>query len=202
MFRVFSCLTEAHDWRLVVLAGAICFLTSLVAVCLFHRARATRGGTRVGWIATAGAAAGSGIWATHFIAMLAYDPGIATGYDIGLTMLSLAAAIGITSCGLSLGVYGTRAWSAAAGGAILGGGVACMHYIGMWALEVPGHATWSMDLVIASIALGVFFGIASLTVAASRDGLRAMLIAASLLALAILSHHFTAMGAVEFIPDP
>ena len=100
MFRVFSCLTEAHDGRLVVLAGVVCFLTSLAAISLFHRARATRGGTRAGWIVTAGTAAGCGIWATHFIAMLAYEPGIATGYDISLTMLSLAAAVGITGAGV------------------------------------------------------------------------------------------------------
>src|SRR5438552_10724434 len=142
MLRVFLCLTGAHDWRLIVLAGVVCFLTSLAAISIFHRARATRGATRAGWIATAGAAAGCGIWATHFIAMLAYEPGIATGYDVSLTMLSLLVAVFITGCGLGVGVYGTHRWSTPAGGAILGLGVACMHYIGMWALEAPGHATW------------------------------------------------------------
>ena len=29
MYRVFSCLTGEHDWRLVVLAGAICLLASV-----------------------------------------------------------------------------------------------------------------------------------------------------------------------------
>src|ERR1700730_11590476 len=129
VFQVLTCLTTEHDLRLVALAGTVCFLASLAAIHLFHRGRATRGLTRAIWIGTAGTAAGCGIWATHFIAMLAYSPGIPTGYNISLTMLSLAVAIGITSCSLSLGVYGTRAWSAAAGGAILGCGVACMHYI-------------------------------------------------------------------------
>src|SRR3977135_2783324 len=46
MFRVFSCLTGEHDWRLVVLAGLVCLLSSLVAVSLFHRARGARGGAR------------------------------------------------------------------------------------------------------------------------------------------------------------
>ena len=43
MFRVLSCLGGEHDWRLVVLAGLICFLASFVAVSLFHRAVATGG---------------------------------------------------------------------------------------------------------------------------------------------------------------
>ena len=61
MFRVFACLTEQHDWRLVLLAGLVCFLSSLVAISLFRRAGATRAQARAGWIATAGVAAGSGI---------------------------------------------------------------------------------------------------------------------------------------------
>src|SRR5262249_59379121 len=35
-----------------------------------------------------------------------------------------------------------------------------------------------------------------------RDGVRATIGAAILLTLAIVSHHFTAMGAVEIVPDP
>ena len=78
MYRVFSCLTVEHDLRLVVLAGALCFLASLTAINLFNRARAARGRARATWILTAGVATGCGIWATHFIAMLAYEPGVAT----------------------------------------------------------------------------------------------------------------------------
>jgi sensor c-di-GMP phosphodiesterase-like protein len=41
MFRVLSCLAVEHDLRLVVLAGIVCFLASIAAVSLFHRAKAT-----------------------------------------------------------------------------------------------------------------------------------------------------------------
>src|SRR5687768_316475 len=92
MFRVFNCLFTEHDLRLVVIAGAVCFLSSLTAVSLFHRARATAGKTRINWIMGAGAATGCGIWATHFVAMLAYDPGVNIAYNVGLTALSLLAA--------------------------------------------------------------------------------------------------------------
>src|SRR4029077_1834738 len=100
MFRVFTCLTGEHDWRLVLLAGLVCFVASIVAVNIFHRALASQARTRLIWIAIAGAAIGYGIWATHFIAMLAYEPGVSTGYGIGLTALSLAVAMVLTSTGL------------------------------------------------------------------------------------------------------
>src|SRR5229473_8698930 len=127
MFRVLSCLGGEHDLRLVALAGVVCFLASLVAVNLFRRARAARGSRRAAWVGLAGTATGCGIWATHFIAMLAYEPGVAIAYDIGLTFLSLVAAVTVTTIGLGIAVNGPGRWSAPVGGAIIGAGVACMH---------------------------------------------------------------------------
>jgi NO-binding membrane sensor protein with MHYT domain len=202
MYRVLNCVAVEHDLRLVVLAGVVCFLASFAAINLLHRAQATQGRARAAWLVTAGAATGCGIWATHFIAMLAYEPGVAIAYDIALTALSLAAAIALTSAGLAIAAFKPARWGAAVGGAIVGGGVACMHYTGMWAVQMPGHVIWSMDLVLASILVGMLFGMAALTVAVQGDALRGTLIAAILLTLAIVSHHFTAMGAVGIIPDP
>ena len=139
MFRVLTCLTGEHDLRLVALAGLICFFASCAAVSLLRRAVAAHGRARTIWIATAGAATGCGIWATHFIAMLAYDPGVIVGYGVVLTIFSLVAAIVVTSAGLALAVGGRARWSAPTGGAIVGAGVACMHYLGMSALELPGR---------------------------------------------------------------
>jgi diguanylate cyclase (GGDEF)-like protein/PAS domain S-box-containing protein len=202
MFRVMTCLTSDHDLRLVLLAGLVCFLASCAAVSLVHRAVATSGRARTVWIVTAGAATGCGIWATHFIAMLAYDPGIVIGYSIVLTALSLVVAIAITSCGLALAINGRSRWSAPLGGGIVGAGVACMHYLGMSALELPGHVAWSPDLVIVSIVVGIVLGVGAIAVACRNTSPAWSLAAAVLLTLAIVSHHFTAMGAVVIVPDP
>jgi methyl-accepting chemotaxis protein len=202
MFRVLTCLTTEHDWRLVIVAGVVCFLASLTAISLFNRARATRGRARATWIVAAGAAAGCGIWATHFIAMLAYDPGVAIAYNIGLTALSLVAAATVTALGLGVAVYDPLRWGAPIGGAIVGGGIASMHYTGMWAVELPGRVSWLIGLVVVSIVVGMLLATAALTVAARRGGKRSIAVAAVLLTLAIVSHHFTAMGAVEIVPDP
>jgi len=202
MFRVLTCLTVEHDWRLVLLAGLVCFIASVVAVHIFHRAITSHARTRLIWIAIAGAAIGYGIWATHFIAMLAYAPGVPTGYGIALTALSLAAAMILTSCGFWFSANAPGGWRAPIGGAIIGAGIASMHYIGMWALEVPGRVTWSLDLVFVSIVLGMVLGFAALAFAVRYKDLWGTLVAALFLTLAIVSHHFTAMGAIEIIPDP
>jgi NO-binding membrane sensor protein with MHYT domain/methyl-accepting chemotaxis protein len=202
MFRVLTCLVTEHDWQLVFVAGVICFLSSITAISLFGRARAAMGRARLIWVIAAGAATGCGIWATHFIAMLAYDPGIPIAYNISLTAMSLIAAVFVTCIGLGVAVYAPPNWGPPIGGGLVGAGVACMHYLGMWAVELPGRVTWSADLVIASIALGMLLGVAALSVAVRRNDTRSTLLAAVLLTLAIVSHHFTAMGAVEIVPDP
>ena len=201
MFRVVSCLVVEHDWRLVVLAGIVCFLTSLVALNLFRRATSTSGRSRAWWLVTTSAATGVGIWSTHFIAMLAYTPGMPVGYDVVLTLVSLVAAALVTGIGFAAVVYGSSRWRAPTGGFIVGFGIACMHYTGMWALEIPGHVEWHAGLVLASIVLGGLFGMAALDLAARADTVPLMLVSAVLLTLAIVSHHFTAMGAVAIVPD-
>ncbi|MDP1584748.1 MAG: EAL domain-containing protein [Bradyrhizobium sp.] len=202
MFRVFNCLTGDHDWRLVLLACLVCFVASIVAVHIFRRATASQGRTRLIWIAIAGAAIGYGIWATHFIAMLAYEPGVPTGYGIVLLGLSLAVAMIVTSIGFGFAADNPGRWRAPIGGAILGAGIASMHFLGMLALEVPGRVNWSVDLVVASIALGIIFGSAALAFAVRNNDRWGTLVAAFFLTLAVVSHHFTAMGAVEIAPDP
>ena len=114
MFRVFNCLTEQHDWRLVVAAALICLCSSLVTVQLVRRARATIGRVRAIWIGTAGCAAGFGIWSTHFVAMLAYEPGVPVAYAILPTAFSLLVAIAVTALGIGIATRG-RTWAPAGG---------------------------------------------------------------------------------------
>src|ERR1700722_7102172 len=116
MYRVVSCLSGEHDLRLVGLAVFICLLASFVGLKLLGHARANKGEARVGWLALAGLATGCGIWVTHFIGMLAYEPGVPVAYDIGLTGLSLIFAVVITGLGFSLAVSRSNSWRAAFGG--------------------------------------------------------------------------------------
>jgi NO-binding membrane sensor protein with MHYT domain len=102
MLRVVTCLLFEHDLRFVVVAGVVCFLSSLAAVNLFHCARLTGGRARLAWIVTAGLTTGGGIWATHFIAMVGYAPGVPIAYDVLPTVLSLLIAAAVTSVGVAV----------------------------------------------------------------------------------------------------
>jgi diguanylate cyclase (GGDEF)-like protein len=202
MFQIYNCLTEDHDWRLVALAVAVCLLASAVAISLFHRAQATSGRARLIWLSADAAAAGCGIWATHFIAMLAYVPAIGVGYNLLLTVLSLLIAVLITGAGLGLALFDYGRWLSVFGGAVVGGGIAAMHYTGMMALELPARIIWSSSLVAASISFGIVFGALALFFATRRADRLNTVIAVVLLTVAIVATHFTGMGAVLAMPDP
>ena len=131
MFTVYNCIAYEHDLRLVVLAALVCALASFAAINFLNHVRKTTGYMRDVWLCVAATASGFGIWATHFIAMLAYSPGIPSGYNVILTLLSLVAAILLTGVGLSIASGNWVPAGRWVGGATVGGGIAAMHYTGM-----------------------------------------------------------------------
>jgi methyl-accepting chemotaxis protein len=202
MFRTFNSLAMEHDWRLIAVAVLVCLCASLMAVRLLRRAQVLSGPTRVMSIAASGAAAGFSVWAMQFIAMLAYEPGVPIVYALGPALLSLLIAISVTSLGLATAVAGSARWAAPVGGAIVGAGIGAAHYVGMGAVELPGSVTWDTTLVTASLAIGILLATGALTLASRSSSRQATLAVTTLLTLAIVSHHFTMMGAVEIVPGP
>lgn len=202
MLELYNCIAVDHDLRLIALAAFVCFLASGVAISLFHRARAMAGRKRLIWWGLNATAAGCGIWATHFIAMLAYTPAVGAGYDLALTGLSLLIAVLITGSGLGIVLLNANRWTALAGGAVVGSGIAAMHYTGMMALELAGRVTWSPGTLFASVALGIVFGATAMFFANKRDDWRTTLPASVFLTLAIVGMHFTGMSAVRVLPEP
>jgi len=201
MLKVYNCIADAHDLRLVGLAAFICILASLTAINLLRHARKSTGHMRLVWLAVSAISTGFGIWATHFVAMLAFTPGLPSGYNIALTALSLVAAILVTGIGLYVSLIPNWRHGPWIGGAIVAGGIAAMHYTGMAAFDVAGIVLWDPALVVASIGFATAIGAVALPVGLHGDEEKWKIGGAVLLTLAICCHHFTAMAAVSIIPD-
>jgi diguanylate cyclase (GGDEF)-like protein/PAS domain S-box-containing protein len=202
MLKVYNCIAYAHDLRLVGLAALICVLASFAAINLLRHAGKSSGRLRLVWLAVSAVSTGFGIWATHFVAMLAFTPGIANGYNITLTILSLVAAILLTAAGLAVALIPNWRHGPWLGGAIVAGGIATMHYTGMAAFEIAGIVFWDPVLVVTSIVLAAAIGAIALPVGLHGQEEKWKIGGALLLTLAICSHHFTGMAAVSIIPDP
>ncbi|MGH3628992.1 MAG: MHYT domain-containing protein, partial [Sciscionella sp.] len=151
------------------------------------------------WLCAAGAVAGCGIWGTHFVAMLAFQPGIPVGYDIGLTLLSVLIAAGLCGAGF---LWALKPGQAIFGGALTGAAISSMHYVGMAAVRAPAEAVWSTGYVIASVLIGIVMAALAMHFALRDNRVRSYAIGAGLFMLAIVGMHFTAMAAVTYVPDP
>lgn len=200
MLQVFGCAAFEHDPRLVVLATVVCVVACWTALSLLPRAEAGRE-VREAWLLGAGFTFGAGVWATHFIAELAFRSSLPIGFAPGLTAISLGLAIAGSVGGFALVLWQPRSvLVAGAGGAVVGVTIAAMHFTGMAALRFPGELTWNPHFVIASVVIGLGFGMLAMVALRLLPGLLGRIAGATLLALAILGVHFTAMAAINLVP--
>ena len=166
--KILACITMLHDLWLVALAAAICVFGSWISVRLFLRSRARGAGAPAAWVFLGAVAAGSTVWCTHFVAMLAYRPGVPVSYEPGMTGLSLAVAI--LAAAASLAVGRLRLTQAPAfGGGLFGAGVAAMHYTGMAAFGAEGVMLWDAGYVVLSVVLSVIGAAIAFQVSARPD---------------------------------
>ncbi|TGT78340.1 bifunctional diguanylate cyclase/phosphodiesterase [bacterium M00.F.Ca.ET.159.01.1.1] len=201
MLTVYNCIVNEHDLRLVVLAALICGISCFAAVNLLRHVVQSTSRNRYAWLLIAAASTGFGIWATHFIAMIAFTPGIPNAYNAELSVASLALSVILTAAGMWIATMRGGVDHHLVGGAVLGIGIAAMHYTGMAAFEVEGRIVWNQLFVAASLASGIILAALSLLVVLRRPSTLATVAGAVLLTLAICTLHFIAMAAVSIYPD-
>lgn len=195
MMRIALCIAQEHDARLVALALLVCLVGSSATIQLFGRIKSASGKSRLGWVLLAAVATGTMVWATHFVAMMAFRAHAPVVLDPLLTLLSLLAAIGLAVPGLATAATCKR-WGGLAGGGIVGIAISLMHYLGMSAYRVDGIVTWAWGYVVASVLLSVALGGIAFHLLTTRRPWRRMH-AVLLLSLAVAALHFTGMAAMS-----
>ncbi|MDF2778291.1 MAG: hypothetical protein K0S90_1814 [Enterobacteriaceae bacterium] len=193
-----------YDQILVVISFIVAIMAAYTALNMAGRVSTNPGKAGWLWLAGGGLALGIGIWAMHFIGMLAMELTMSMSYDRLLTGLSMLIAVGSSLFALWLvSTPQLRLRRLLPGSLVMGGGIAGMHYTGMAALEVSPPIVWDMRWVALSllIALGASLAALWLTfrlrheaalVAQMRAG------AAVLMGIAIAGMHYTGMMAAQF----
>ena len=200
MLKVLSCIAGQHDLRLVLVAALTCVTASFTAFRLYAQGVGRPFAERLPWLVFTALTAGAGVWATHFIAMLAYAPVVKSGYDLEGTLGSLL--LSILGAGLGFGlatVVRRKLWMAAAG-MIAGLSIGLMHFTGMAAYHPSARLIWDEGYVAASLIIGAGFGAAAVAIAGRT--LKSIVLASGLYTVAVCGLHFTAMSAMTLIPDP
>ena len=198
--RVLSCIITGHNPWLVLLAAFVCISGGWITLGLLRRAENTRDLQRGGWIFLTAVAAGSSIWCTHFIAMLAYEVSAPVTFDPILTMASLLLAVIGCACGFAITLSRLPYVAQELGGAVVGFAITVMHYTGMMAYRVDGIVAWNMGYVVASVLLSVIFAALAFNQAIRRSWRFAWFAGLVLFVAAVVLLHFTAMAAVSVTP--
>ena len=189
-----------NDTVLVVLSVLIAIFASYTALDLAGRIHASHGWTRRIWLSAAAVAMGGGIWAMHFVAMLAFNmPGMTVDYDPALTLFSLLLAVAVTGAGFLImeRAPGSPPVIAVAG-LLMGLGVVGMHYIGMAAMRMAADLSYDHLWVALSVLIAVGAATAALWLAARQSGQAERIAAAILMGIAIAGMHYAGMRAAIF----
>jgi NO-binding membrane sensor protein with MHYT domain len=164
------------------------------------RARASHGAPRLRWLLLATVSiATTGIWVMHFVAMLGFTiPGQAITYSVPVTAASMLIAVVVVGIGLLIVGFGSSAWwTLLLGGAIIGLGVASMHYIGMAAMKMPDTVRYNNTLVVLSVVIAVVAGTAALWAALRLATVWSTLVASLIMGVAVSGMHYTGIAAMH-----
>ncbi|MET0543890.1 MAG: MHYT domain-containing protein [Variovorax sp.] len=193
--------TPTYQIPMVALSFAIAVLGSLVALTAARRLVGPNGKVSRYRAVSAGIALGGiGVWSMHFVGMLAVHLNMGVSYSMFETLASLVAAVAGTSLAL---VYVARApeqMSRIVGaGALLGLGVAVMHYLGMYGMRFGGFIAWSLPLVGLSVVIAMVAASAALWLAFNAKTWPARVASAVVMGVAVCVMHYTGMAAADFI---
>ncbi|MBM7693910.1 diguanylate cyclase (GGDEF)-like protein/PAS domain S-box-containing protein [Peribacillus deserti] len=195
--------------------GSIVFLSILIAVIASYAAldigiqiNKARKQARFIWLCTGSFIMGMGIWAMHFISMLAYHLSIPVTYNIPLVMISICPAI--FSSGLAFYILTRPAKGLSRfmlGALFISAGIVIMHYTGMEAMQMEASVEYNLVLWILSAIIAFIASLAALFLMffVSRNSGTPRLWrwkAGSALTMggAVAGMHFTGMSAARFKP--
>ena len=192
---------EGHDPYLVALSLVIAILGGYTGFSLAARIRGTPGVSRRLLLAGAALFLAVGIWTMHFIGMLAAPIPADTAYLILPTIVSFlicALVVGISLFFVSIGEPSLLRVASSA--ALLGAGIASMHYMGIHGLA--GHFAIKHDSPIVAlsvlIAIGAAYG-GLRAFLAQQEGVR-LAVSAVAFGIAVSGMHYTAMWGMHFDP--
>lgn len=189
---------------LVLLSILAAIFASYTSLSLAMRVKRSRGYAPHVWMAGGAFAMGTGIWAMHFIGMLAFRLPIPLAYDPLITFLSWLLPVIVS--GLALWQLRHRELSGrhlAWGALLMGLGINAMHYTGMAGMRMDPAIRYDPWLFLASVAIAIGASGGALWIGFRlHENIRhprlKQLGAAIVMGGAIAGMHYTGMAAAHF----
>lgn len=194
----------SYNYYIVALSVIISIVASYSALSITARISRTDGIIRLFWIFAGSFVMGTGVWATHFVGMLAFHIGMKVKYDVWLTLLSMAVSVVSSFIAFYITMPKTINWfKLVIGGFSMGIGIVAMHYMGMEAMIVPAGIEYERSYLILSvcIALAASYAALFLFIRFRHQQTDSWLkwLSSILVGLAVCGMHFTGMRAAHFV---
>jgi diguanylate cyclase len=197
-------LTGYYETPLVLVSILVAIFASYTALSMAGRVATSHGTAERLWIAGGALAMGTGIWAMHFIGMLAFRLPIPVGYDFWITFLSLVLPVIVS--GLALHQVSRPELPLRrliAGALLMGIGINAMHYTGMFAMRMAPGIRYDAALFAASVVIAIVASAAALWIAFRLRGNVPQVWlpragASVIMGVAIAGMHYTGMAAANF----
>lgn len=199
-------LDQSYSMTLVFLSYFISAMSSYTALDLGARLHYAKGRGRVFWLCAGAVSMGLGIWAMHFVAILALHLPIAVQYDNLIVFFSIVLAV--LSSALTLWIVSEQSMSKTrviTGSVVIGSGIAGMHYTGMAAMMINAIILYDWLWFTVSIFVAILVSMVALILTfqlRSVDpvkGLWRKIFAGLLMGAAITGMHYTGMYATTFV---
>ena len=190
-----------YNQSLVIFSFFIAFLGSYIALNATRKLQTAHKENYTYYLLIGGTALGGlGVWAMHFVGMLAMRMPLGLSYSIWETVVSLLAAVGCTAWGLAIVARNPRSVKHLLGaGLMLGVGVCVMHYLGMYSMRFGGFFQWDMLLVGLSMVIAVVAATTALWLAFNTNSQAKRIGAAVLMGAAVCAMHYTGMLAASIV---
>lgn len=200
-------LDYSYNYWLVGLSFIIAVFASYTAFSTLQQVIAAQSRiARLNWLATGAFSMGCGIWAMHFVAMLALRMDDDVRYEPILTVLSLVFAILASGFAFDFVAKGSRGIQRLiVAGTVLGAGIGLMHYTGMLAMRMQAIVRYDPILFGVSIITAVLLATVALRLmffsTEKRETANQAIILAtgSVMGLSISLMHYTGMSAAQFL---
>lgn len=202
-------MVESYDYSLVILSVLIAVFSSFTAFGSAERiSSSSKKSHKIAWNIFGATAMGVGIWAMHFVGMLALTLPVPIYYDVFITIISVVPAMFASSVVLAMMTQESFSHRRLlVGGTLLGAGIGLMHYIGMAAMRMNAIMIHDTVLFYLSIIVAVVLATIALKIKhlATNQGdyqfiTKNQILSAIVMGSATSGMHYTAMAAANFSP--
>ncbi len=202
-----------YDLGLVFLSVLVSIVSASVAMFIgASAATQPEGASSRNYILASGSLAlGGGVWAMHFIGMLAFNLCTPVDYEFSKTLLSMVPSVLASWVALSLISKDHLYWyQLVFGGVLVGAGIGAMHYLGMEAMEMAPLLHYDplffglsilIAVCLAILALWIRFGLVA-WFPNSISSTRLNVLSGIVMGCAISGMHYMGMAAARFTQPP